>query len=127
MLAYSPATRKDCPEPASPATEKRSSQMNRRKILVLSPSAFALLVACGPSQATPEATSAAGRPTTAPAAAATTAPAANKPVMGGTLTAAMSRDATNFDPIAQNDVYSAVVLNQVVDTLYEVDKDGKVV
>src|SRR6266536_4232800 len=95
--------------------------MKRRKILVLTPSAFALLAACGPAQeATPKATEPAGRATTAPA-------AANKPVKGGTLTAVMSRDATNFDPVFQNDVYSAVVLNQVVDTLYELDKEGKAV
>src|SRR6266508_4422349 len=101
--------------------------MKRRKILVLTPSAFALLAACGPAQETaPKATEPAGGATTAPAGA-TTAPVAGKPVKGGTLTAVMARDATNCDPILQNDVYSAVVLNQVVDTLYDIDKDGKAV
>ncbi len=40
---------------------------------------------------------------------------------------AMARDATNFDPLRQNDVYSAVVLNNVADTLYEIDSKGSVV
>jgi peptide/nickel transport system substrate-binding protein len=102
--------------------------MKRRKILTVTPAAFALLAACGPAQeATPKPTTAAGGATTAPSQPTTAANAAGKPVQGGTLTAAMSRDATNFDPIFQNDVYSAVVLNQVVDTLYEIDKDGKAV
>jgi peptide/nickel transport system substrate-binding protein len=99
--------------------------MNRRRILQLSPSAFALLVACGreaePAPQPPVPTAG----TTAPASGAGGASAANKPLRGGTLTAVMPRDAINFDPKAQNDSYSGVILNQVVDTLYELDKDGK--
>jgi peptide/nickel transport system substrate-binding protein len=50
-----------------------------------------------------------------------------KPVTGGTLTLAMARDATTFDPIASQDVYSAMILNNVVEALFEVDKAGNVV
>ena len=92
--------------------------MRRRRIFELTPSAFALLVACGRA---PDASPA------APSGAAGTATNAGKPTKGGTLTAVMPRDAVNFDPIAQNDSYSAAVMNQVVDTLYDVDKDGKAV
>src|SRR3954452_9073417 len=98
--------------------------MNRRNILGLTPGALVLLAACGPAQETapqptaPGGAATAGQPTTA-------ASAAGKPVKGGTLNAVMARDATNFDPKAQSDAYSSSVMNQVLDTLYEIDKDGK--
>ncbi len=85
--------------------------MKRRTLLITVPAAAALSAACGQPQS-----SACGE-----------AAPLGKPVAGGTLTAAMERDATNFDPIRQSDSYSAVVMNQVLDTLYEVDKDNKVV
>lgn len=50
-----------------------------------------------------------------------------KPVKGGTLTIAMARDVTTLDNLKTSDVYSAMVLDNVVETLFEVDKDGKVV
>jgi peptide/nickel transport system substrate-binding protein len=50
-----------------------------------------------------------------------------KPVRGGTLTIAMARDSTTFDNLKTSDVYSSMVLNNVVESLFEVDKDGKVV
>jgi peptide/nickel transport system substrate-binding protein len=99
--------------------------MQRRKILAITPGALALLAACGPAQeSASKPTTAPGQPSTAPT---TASSATGKPVKGGTLTAAMARDATNFDPKAQNDVYSGVVLSQVVDTLYDIDRDGKAV
>ena len=85
--------------------------MKRRVILGGAPAA--LLAACGPQPSGP-------RPGEAP-------PAAGKPVKGGTLTIAMERDSTNFDPNRLPDVYSAVVLNNVADTLFELDKNNTVV
>jgi peptide/nickel transport system substrate-binding protein len=52
---------------------------------------------------------------------------AGQPMRGGTFTVAMARDVVNFDPTRQSDVYSAMVLNNTVDTLFEVDRDGNVV
>jgi len=87
-------------------------------------------------------TSAAGAPaaTTAPAAAPTTAPAAaakptpapaaaaaGKPVKGGSLTVAMERDATTFDPTKSQDVYSNAIIGLTVDSLYKVNEKGEVV
>jgi peptide/nickel transport system substrate-binding protein len=88
--------------------------MKRRMLLTTLPAAAVLMAACGPQQT-------GGQP------AAGGQEAAGKPVKGGTLTVAMARDATNFDPLKQSDVYSSSVMNNVVDTLYEIDKDGKVV
>lgn len=56
-----------------------------------------------------------------------TGSASGKPVMGGTFTVAMARDATTFDTVRQQDVYSAMVIAQVVEPLFEIDKDGQVV
>jgi peptide/nickel transport system substrate-binding protein len=67
---------------------------------------------------------AAAKPTTAPAAA---AGAAGKPVKGGQLVVAMERDATTFDPLRIQDVYSDAVEGLTVDTLYKVDAKGQVV
>jgi len=69
---------------------------------------------------------ASGSATSAPSAQ-TTQSRATKPVKGGTLNVVMSRAATNFDPIRQNDAFSSTVLNTVVDTLYEIDSKGSVV
>jgi peptide/nickel transport system substrate-binding protein len=98
---------------------------NRRTLLGSVPAAGVLLAACGPqpSADTPSAPTAAPS-TNTQSSAPTAAPAANKPVKGGTMTFAMARDATNFDPLRQNDVYSAVVLNNVVDTLFETNDKG---
>ena len=87
--------------------------MERRGILQVVPAA-ALLAACGPAPS--------GRGPDG-----TGAQPAGKPVRGGTFTVAMARDATNFDPTRQSDVYSAMVMNNTVDTLFEVDKEGNVV
>src|SRR5688572_10950767 len=93
--------------------------MNRRHLVLAAP-ALATLAACGPQQtADPRPAGTAGA--NAPQA------QANKPVRGGTLTIAMSRDATNFDPIRQNDAFSGAVMNAIVDTLYEIDAKGSVV
>jgi peptide/nickel transport system substrate-binding protein len=88
--------------------------MKRRILLSTLPAAALMVAACGPQ-------STGGQP------AGGEQPAAGKPVKGGTLTAAMARDAANFDPTRQSDVYSASVMNVVIDTLYEIDKDAKVV
>ena len=87
--------------------------MERRVILQVVPAAT-LLAACGPAPS--------GRGPDG-----TGAQPAGKPVRGGTFTVAMARDATNFDPTRQSDVYSAMVMNNTVDTLFEVDKEGNVV
>src|SRR2546430_470213 len=50
----------------------------------------------------------------------------DKPVAGGTFTVAMAQDAITFDPLRLSDVYSRMVLTQVADPLFDVDKDGKV-
>lgn len=50
-----------------------------------------------------------------------------KPVKGGTLTIAMERDSTTFDNLKTSDVYSSMVLDNVVEPLFEVDANGKVV
>jgi peptide/nickel transport system substrate-binding protein len=39
----------------------------------------------------------------------------------------MSRDAISFDPVRASDVYSSTVMATVLDCLYELDKDGRVV
>jgi peptide/nickel transport system substrate-binding protein len=88
----------------------------RREILLFPPAA-ALAAACIP-----------GRQTADPARPGQdTAPAAGNAVRGGTLTLAMARDANTFDPLRANDVFSASVLNNVADTLYEIDRTGNVV
>ena len=93
--------------------------MLRRALILSSPAA--LLVACGPQQA--------GTPATggSPAAGGSTQPAAGKPTPGGTLNVVMSRDATNFDPLRANDVYSSSVMNLIADSLYEINGKGEVV
>jgi peptide/nickel transport system substrate-binding protein len=53
--------------------------------------------------------------------------AAGKPVLGGTLTFAMARDMTTFDTLKAQDVYSSLVLAQIVESLFDVDNDGKIV
>jgi peptide/nickel transport system substrate-binding protein len=53
--------------------------------------------------------------------------AAGDPVMGGTLTLAMARDMTTFDTLKAQDVYSSVVLAQIVESLFDVADDGSVV
>jgi peptide/nickel transport system substrate-binding protein len=53
--------------------------------------------------------------------------ATGKPVMGGTFTVAMARDATTLDSLRSQDVYSAMVMYQVLESLFDVDKDGRVV
>ncbi|HXI19424.1 MAG TPA: ABC transporter substrate-binding protein [Chloroflexota bacterium] len=102
--------------------------MNRRVLISSLPLAGVLVAACGPQQTADRTT---GSTPAAGGASATGAPStqnqAGKPQKGGTLTMAMARDATNFDPLRQNDVYSAVVLNNVADTLYEIDSKGSVV
>ncbi len=45
---------------------------------------------------------------------------------GGTLTLALPRDAINFDPLRSNDAYSTTVMATVLDSLYELDQEGKV-
>jgi peptide/nickel transport system substrate-binding protein len=124
-------------------------------ILPLTTAVSLFVAACGPA-ATPSPTAAppaAAKPTeapkpaapaatTAPAPAATTAPAAaakpteapkpaapaaGKPVKGGTLTIAMARDATTFDPTKSQDAFSAAVLANVVDTLFEINEKGEIV
>ncbi len=50
-----------------------------------------------------------------------------KPVRGGTLTAVMSRDPVNLDPLRQTDIFAGVVMNTTLDTLYEIDKNARVV
>jgi peptide/nickel transport system substrate-binding protein len=92
--------------------------MMRRRLVVL-PVAGALLAAgCVPGRepapAAPGGEGAAGAP-------------GGKPVRGGTLTVAMPRDAISFDPVRANDAYSGCVMATVLDCLYELDKDGKVV
>src|SRR5688500_2032581 len=90
--------------------------MNRRALVFTAPAA--VLVACGPQQSQPASqTPGAQQPQQQ----------AGKPVRGGTLTIVMSRDATNFDPIRQNDAFSSSVMNSVIDTLYEIDAKGSVV
>ncbi len=49
-----------------------------------------------------------------------------RPVRGGTLTLALPRDANNFDPLRSNDAYSTTVMATVLDSLYELDQEGKV-
>jgi len=109
--------------------------VNRRRLIqrTLATPTLAVLVACGPSQTadpkpagTTSASGASGSATSAPSAQ-TTQSQTTKPVKGGTLNVVMSRDATNFDPIRQNDAFSSTVLNTVVDTLYEIDSKGSVV
>src|SRR5688572_5793573 len=85
--------------------------MLRRALILSSPAA--LIVACGPQQA--------GAPGTTPQQSGT------KATPGGTLNVVMSRDATNFDPLRTNDVYSSSVLNLVADSLYEINPKGEVV
>jgi len=53
--------------------------------------------------------------------------ASDKPVSGGTLNVAMAADVINFDPIKATDVFSGMVMAQVVESLFDVDKDGKIV
>src|SRR5687768_11358378 len=89
--------------------------MLRRALILSSPAA--LLTACGPQQSTTPATSPGG----------STQPTTGKPTPGGTLNVVMSRDATNFDPLRTNDVYSSSVMNLVADTLYEINPKGEVV
>ena len=50
-------------------------------------------------------------------------PAGTKATLGGTLTVAIARDATTFDPTRNQDVYGSTVLSLVAEQLYEVDKD----
>lgn len=50
-----------------------------------------------------------------------------QPARGGTLTAVMSRDPVNLDPLRQTDIFAGVVMNTTLDTLYEIDKDARVV
>ena len=79
---------------------------------------------------TAAAQAAAPKPTAAPAAAPTAAPAASaagKPVKGGQLVVATSRDATTFDPTKSQDVYSNAVIGLVADSLYKVDDKAQVV
>lgn len=120
--------------------------MVRRIVAFVLVSVFA--VACGPAAAPPAATTppapaatsapAAAAPTQAPAATQpTSAPAAQptqaaqntagKPVKGGTLTVAMERDATTFDPTKSQDVYSNAVIGLVCDSLYKIDENGNAV
>ncbi|HEX2517736.1 MAG TPA: ABC transporter substrate-binding protein, partial [Chloroflexota bacterium] len=49
-----------------------------------------------------------------------------RPLRGGTLTLALPRDANNFDPLRSNDAYSNTVMATVLDSLYELDQEGKV-
>jgi len=77
-----------------------------------------------PAPAATTAPAAAAKPTEAPKPA---APAAGKPVKGGTLTIAMARDATTFDPTKSQDAFSAAVLANVVDTLFEINEKGEIV
>jgi peptide/nickel transport system substrate-binding protein len=79
-----------------------------------------LFAACGGSQ-----TGTSGGPSTASQGG--TPPATGKPVRGGTLTIAMARDVTTFDPLRAQDVYSAMVLDNVADSLFQVDRQGNVV
>jgi peptide/nickel transport system substrate-binding protein len=53
--------------------------------------------------------------------------ASGQPVYGGTFTVAMARDATTFDTLRSQDVYSAMVIAQVVEPLFEIDAQGNVV
>src|SRR5688500_8322077 len=93
--------------------------MNRRALVLTAPAA--VLVACGPQQSQLASQTPAAQQPQQPA------QQANNPVRGGTLTIAMSRDATNFDPVRQNDAFSSSVMNSVIDTLYEIDAKGGVV
>jgi peptide/nickel transport system substrate-binding protein len=109
--------------------------IKRRAFIMSAPIAGIVFAACGPNQTAeprPAGTSAPSTGSTGSTGStqsATTAPsgAAGRPVRGGTITIAMPRDAVTFDPIRQNDSYSAVVLNMVVDTLYEIDSKNNVV
>src|SRR5688572_27603929 len=92
--------------------------MNRRALVFTAPAA--VLVACGPQQSQP-ASQTPGAQQQQPQ------QQAGKPVRGGTLTIVMSRDATNFDPVRQNDAFSSSVMNSVIDSLYEIDAKGSVV
>src|SRR5579864_6208586 len=96
------------------------------------PAAATQAPAAAPKPTTaPAPTAAAAAPTTAAAAQPTQATgvstAAGKPVKGGQLVVATSRDASNFDPTRSQDVYSANVMGLVLDTLFEIDAKGQVV
>lgn len=110
--------------------------MHRSALLPLTLAAGLFAAACGPSSGASNASGGAA-PTSGAASSGSSTPASKtsgsdgaavgQPVKGGTFTVAMARDATTFDTTRQSDVYSAAVLALTVDTLYEVDKDGKVV
>jgi peptide/nickel transport system substrate-binding protein len=106
--------------------------MQRRRFLrttALGAGAAAFLAACGggdESKPAGQATSAPGGGSPAAGAQATTAPAAAKAQPGGVVTAAMARDVTTFDSIRSQDVYSAIVMANVCDSLYEVNKEGTI-
>jgi peptide/nickel transport system substrate-binding protein len=53
--------------------------------------------------------------------------AAGKPVSGGTFTVAMAADVVTFDTTRISDVYSRMVVLQVAEPLFDIDKDGKTV
>jgi peptide/nickel transport system substrate-binding protein len=101
-------------------------RMQRRRFLGTlgwGATAAAIAIACGGGKKEEaKGTAPAGA---SPAAGAQTAPAggAQQIVRGGTLTVAMARDATTFDPTRNQDVYGSTVLALVAEQLFEIDKD----
>src|SRR5919204_2315284 len=92
----------------------------KRRAMLSSAAAAPLPPACGDRRTPGQARG--------PAATATQpAGGAPAPVRGGTLTAVMPRDAGNFDPVRSSDSYTAAVQVNVVDSLFEIDRDGNVV
>lgn len=101
--------------------------MKRRYLVrtVVTLPAAAILTACVAGPAANETT----QPTSAPSGSQAPRPVGSpaRPVRGGTLTAAMARDPGNFDPLRSNEAFSSVVMANVLDSLFEIDKDGNVV
>ena len=81
-----------------------------------------LLVACQQQQAAPPSGSQSSASSAKPAAG---APA--KPAAGGELKVAMESDVVTLDPPMATDVYSGYVYSQIHETLFQVDRDMKVV
>lgn len=107
--------------------------VRRRRFLgvtALGATAAAIAAACGggddDSPSTSSSTTAPGA-SGSPAAQATAAAAGPAVVRGGTLTAVMARDVTNFEPLRSSDVYSSMILSLVAESLYETAPDSKVV
>lgn len=113
-----------------------AKRMRRRRFvgaLGMGATAAAIAAACGSSdkkETTSQSTTTSGTGGSPAAGAQATQAAAGggaKAVKGGTLTVAMARDATTFDPKGNQDVYGSTVLSFVAEALYEIDKDANTV